>query len=150
MKYVYPAIFTPLPSGEYDVRIPDLPGCITCGEELADAIEMAEDAVTMWLCDAEDNQENIPAPSEKLTADSPQFVSLIVADTDTYRKENDNRAVKKTLTVPNWLNTKAEKAGINFSQALQTALKQQLGTERKSKVKSPKSRIILDDFDFRP
>jgi len=138
MKYVYPAIFTPLPSDEYDVRIPDLPGCITCGKNLADAIEMAEDAATMWLCDAEDNQENIPAPSEKLTLDSPQFISLIVADTDTYRKENDNRAVKKTLTVPNWLNIKAERAGINFSQALQTALKQQLG---QSKVKSRKSKV---------
>ena len=81
MKYVYPAIFTPLPSGEYDVRIPDLPGCITCGKDLTDAIEMAEDAIAMWLCDAEDNQESIPAPSERLTADQPRFVNLIVADT---------------------------------------------------------------------
>ncbi len=127
MKYVYPVIFTPLPSGEYDVRIPDLPGCITCGKDLADAIEMAEDAIAMWLCDAEDNQESIPAPSEKLTVDHPQFINLVVADTDKYRRENDNRAVKKTLTVPNWLNSKAEKAGINFSQTLQTALKKQLG-----------------------
>jgi len=122
MKYVYPAIFTPLPSGEYDVRIPDLPGCITCGKDLADAIEMAEDAAAMWLCDAEDNQENIPSPSEKLNANSPQFVNLVVADTTEYRRENDNRAVKKTLTIPNWLNTKAEKAGVNFSQLLQLAL----------------------------
>ncbi|MEW5919616.1 MAG: type II toxin-antitoxin system HicB family antitoxin [Bacillota bacterium] len=126
MKYVYPAVFTPLPSGEYDVRIPDLPGCITCGKNLADAIEMAEDAIAMWLCDAEDNHESIPEPSEKLTAEDPQFVSLIVADTNLYRKENDNRAVKKTLSIPNWLNTKAEKAGINFSQTLQTALKKKL------------------------
>jgi antitoxin HicB len=132
MKYVYPAIFTPLPSGEYDVRIPDLPGCITCGQDLADAIEMAEDAVAMWLCDAEDNHEQIPAPSDKLQAKEPQFVSLVVADTDAYRKENDNRAVKKTLSIPNWLNSKAEKANINFSQTLQNALIKQLGIERKS------------------
>jgi len=126
MKYVYPAIFTPLPSDEFDVRIPDLPGCITCGKNLADAIEMAEDAVSMWLCDAEDNQETIPSPSEKLAADPPKFMSLVVADTDRYRQENDNRAVKKTLTIPNWLNYKAEKAGVNFSQTLQSALKKQL------------------------
>ncbi len=126
MKYVYPTVLTPLPSGEYDVRIPDLPGCITCGKNLADAIEMAEDAVAMWLCDAEDNHESIPEPSEKLTVEKPQFVSLIVADTNLYRKENDNRAVKKTLSIPNWLNTEAEKAGINFSQTLQTALKKKL------------------------
>ena len=127
MKYVYPAIFTPLPSGEYDVRIPDLPGCITCGKDIADAIEMAEDAAAMWLCDAEDNQETIPSQSEKLNVNHPQFVNLVVADTEEYRKENDNRAVKKTLTIPSWLNAKAEKAGINFSQTLQDALKERLG-----------------------
>lgn len=80
----------------------------------------------MWLCDAEDNQENIPAPSKKLTADHPKFVSLVVADTEEYRRENDNRAVKKTLSIPSWLNAKAEKAGVNFSQILQDALKNHL------------------------
>lgn len=133
MKYVYPAIFTPLPSGEYDVLIPDLPGCITCGEDLADAIEMAEDAIAMWLCDAEDNQENIPAPSKKLTADYPKFVNLIVANTEEYRRENDNRAVKKTLSIPSWLNAKAEKAGVNFSQILQDALKNHLGVRNQNR-----------------
>ncbi|WP_337998894.1 type II toxin-antitoxin system HicB family antitoxin [Desulforamulus ruminis] len=122
-------MFTPLPSGEYDVRIPDLPGCITCGKNLVDAIEMAEDAAAMWLCDAEDSQESIPSPSEKLDTAKSQFVNFIVADTDKYRLENDNRAVKKTLTIPSWLNAKAEKAGVNFSQTLQTALKQQLGVD---------------------
>lgn len=126
MKYVYPAIFTSLPSGEYDVRIPDLPGCITCGKDLAEAIEMAQDAASMWLADAEDNEEAIPSPSENLTVDSPKFINYVVADTDAYRRENDNRAVKKTLTIPSWLNSKAEKAGINFSQVLQNALKNQL------------------------
>jgi antitoxin HicB len=126
MKYVYPAIFTPLPSGEYDVRIPDLPGCITCGKDLADAIEMTQDAVAMWLSDAEDNQEAVPTPSEKFTFNSPQFINFIVADTDAYRRENDNRAVKKTLSIPSWLNSKAEKEGINFSQILQSALKNKL------------------------
>ncbi|ABO50079.1 protein of unknown function UPF0150 [Desulforamulus reducens MI-1] len=129
MKYVYPAVFTPLSSGEYNVRIPDLPGCITCRKDLADAIEMAEDAAAMWLCDAEDNQESISAPSEKLNVAHPQFVNFVIADTDKYRQENDNRAVKKTLTIPNWLNSKAEKAGVNFSQTLQAALKQQLGID---------------------
>ena len=126
MKYVYPAIFTFLPSGEYDVRIPDLPGCITFGHNLADAIEMAEDAAAMWLCDAEDSRENIPVPSEKIVAVPPGFVNFVVADTDKYRRENDNRSVKKTLTIPRWLNSKAEKAGINFSQTLQHALIKQL------------------------
>ena len=127
MKYVYPALFTPLPSGEYDVRIPDLPGCITCGKDLADTIEMAEDAAAMWLCDAEDNQEKIPVPSKELNVNHPQFLNFVVADIEEYHRENDNRAVKKTLTIPSWLNAKAEKAGINFSQTLQDALKERLG-----------------------
>jgi antitoxin HicB len=136
LKYVYPAIFTPLPSGEYDVRVPDLPGCITCGKNLADAIEMVGDAIAMWLCDAEDNQETIPLPSENIVVLHPQFINLVVADTDEYHRENDNRAVKKTLTIPNWLNSKAEKAGVNFSQTLQTALKKQLNiSEQSRKIK---------------
>ena len=130
MKYVYSAVFTPLSSGEYDVSIPDLPGCRTCGHDLTDAIEMAGDAIAMWLCDAEDNHENIPEPSEKIASIPPQFTSLVIADTDAYRKENDNRAVKKTLTIPNWLNSKAEKANINFSHLLQNALIRELESKQ--------------------
>lgn len=132
MKYVYPAILTGLPNGEYDVRVPDLPGLITCGKDLADAIEMAEDAVSMWLCDAEDNDETIPQPSLSLQTSDGQLISFIVADTNTYRSENDNRAIKKTLTIPAWLNTKAEKAGINFSQLLQKSLKDVLNIDKRS------------------
>lgn len=150
MKYVYQAIFTPLHSGEYDVRIPDLPGCITCGKNLVDAIEMAEDAVAMWLCDAEDNHENIPAPSEKLTAVHPQFINLIVADTENYRRENDNRAIKKTLTIPNWLNSKAEKAGVNFSQLLQLALLSHLGIENRSYIEKAIARAKTQTKTIRP
>jgi antitoxin HicB len=116
-----------LATGEYDVRIPDLPGCITCDQNLADAIEMAEDAAAMWLCDAEDNMEDIPKVSKKLIVEHPKFISYIVADTDLYRRENDNRAIKKTLTIPSWLNAQAEKAEVNFSQLLQEALKSHLG-----------------------
>ena len=126
MKYAYPAIFTPVQEGGYDVRIPDLPGCGTCGDDMADAIFMAEDAASMWLCDAENNAESIPAPSTSLSACPPQVVSYIMADTDEYRRKNDNRAIKKTLSIPNWLNTKAIQAGINFSQVLQDALKEKL------------------------
>ena len=130
MKYVYPAIFTPLvEEGGYDVYIPDLPYCRTCGDTLADAIEMAEDAVSMWLWDAENKKEIIPPPSETLVHEAPQFVSFVKADTDAYRRLNDNRAVKKTLTIPAWLNTEAENAHINFSGVLQSALKERLGIE---------------------
>ena len=127
MKYVYPAIFTPLEDeGGYDVYIPDLPYCRTCGDDLAEAIDMAEDAMAMWLWDAENKKENIPAPSKTLKHESPQFVNLVKADTDEWRKANDTRAVKKTLSIPSWLNTQAEKANAPFSQILQEGLKEYL------------------------
>ena len=132
MKYVYPAVFTPLPSGEYDVRIPDLPGCVTCGDNLIDAIEMGRDALSMWLFDAENKQENIPATSQITNVeydDKNSFISLIDADTITFRKENYNKAVKKTLSIPGWLNVLAEKADVNFSQILQDALKKYLNID---------------------
>jgi len=128
MKYVYPAVFTPLEKDSgYDVYVPDLPYVRTCGGTLAEAIEMAEDAVSMWLWDAENKKEDIPPPSKALTHEPPQFVSMVKADTDAYRRQNDNRAVKKTLTIPAWLNTEAEKAHISFSGVLQSALKEHLG-----------------------
>lgn len=126
MKYVYPAVFTPLDDG-YDVRVPDLPGCRTCGDSLAESIEMAEDAVSLWLWDAEQEGRGIPPASANLPFETPQFVSLIKADTDAYRRRMDNRAVKKTLTIPAWLNHQAEAAHLNFSGILQDALKARLG-----------------------
>lgn len=126
MKYVYPAIITPVENGEFDVVIPDLPDCRTCGKDLADALYMAADAAAMWLWDAETKTEPIPAPSALPTVTAPQFANYIAADTDEYRRKNDNRAVKKTLSIPSWLNALAEQAGVNFSQVLQDALREKL------------------------
>ncbi len=130
MKYIYPAIFA-REGDNYIVSVPDLPGCHTFGHSLADAIDMARDAIEMWLVDAEDNVDVIPdsSPLDQVVPPEGGFVNLIDADTDEYRRENDNRAVKKTLTLPSWLNSKAERAGINFSQTLQEALKQRLDLE---------------------
>ena len=126
MKYTYPAIFKPAKEGGYNVEFPDLPGCFTCGEDLADAMLMAKDAIELWLWTAETDGIKIPKPSTNLTAQAPDFVNLIAADTLEYAKQYDNKAVKKNLTIPNWLNTNAEKAGVNFSQVLQEALKHKL------------------------
>lgn len=127
MKYVYPTLFSHA-DDVYNVEVPDLPGCFTFGHSLYDAIDMAGDAIAMWVCDAEDKNEPIPAArdSANIPVKTGEFVTLIAVDTAEYRSDNDNRAVKKTLTIPHWLNAKAEKAGINFSQTLQKALKQEL------------------------
>lgn len=127
MKYVYPAIFEEAEEGGYNVKVPDIPGTFTCGDDMADAIYMAEDVIAMMLADYEDEKKTVPVPSKIEDIKTDRIVSLVVADTDEWRKLVDNRAVKKTLSIPGWLNAKAEKAALNFSQVLQEALCSKLG-----------------------
>ncbi len=129
-KYAYPAVFHPnADDGSITVVVPDLPGCITEGKNLADALFMAEDAVAMWLWAAENDRDSIPAPVQPPQVEAPEFVNYVCADTDEYRRKHDARAVKKTLSIPSWLNAQAEQAGINFSQVLQEGLKQRLDVQ---------------------
>jgi predicted RNase H-like HicB family nuclease len=125
MKYVYPAILFP-DDGQIGVKVPDLPGCFTYGNNNTEALFMAKDAVEMWLWDAENKNEPIPAASDSLPVKKGETFTLIAADTDEYRKANDTRAVKKTLSIPSWLNHQAEKANAPFSQILQQGLKEYL------------------------
>ena len=124
MKYVYPAVFTPEDNGMYSVNFPDLEGCYTCGDSLEDGIEMAEDALALVLYGYEKEDKAIPVPSErsKIKVTGKEFVNYIACDTLVYRKMYNNKSVKKTLSIPEWLNEAANKAGINFSQVLQEAL----------------------------
>ena len=126
MKYAYLAIFTPSSEGGYSVEAPDLPGVFTCGDTLPEAIEMAEDAMAMWLAHSEDGGEQIPVPSESLPCEPNQIISFVKADTKAWRRANDTRAVRKNLTIPAWLNNLAEEAHVNFSSVLQEALKAHL------------------------
>ena len=134
MKYVYPAIIT-VERKKFLVSVPDLPGLHTFGNNMADALFMARDAIEMWLWDAENKGEAIPPPSSqkkisKMSKSPDQIVSMIAADTDEYRRQNDTRAVKKTLSIPSWLNNQAEKANAPFSQILQQGLKEYLRIAR--------------------
>ena len=126
MKYVYPAVFTPEEKGQFSVNFPDLESCYTCGDDLGDALYMAEDVLAMTLVSYEDKGLSIPAPSEKLPLEAGEFQNFIACDTEIYRKQNLNKAVKKTLTIPEGLNEKALAQGINFSQVLQEALMERL------------------------
>ncbi len=127
-KYVYPAVFVPEEKGMYSVSFPDIEGCFTCGDNLPDAMEMAEDALSLMLYDMEEDGEVIPEATRlcDVTTTGDAFATYISADTFEYRKKFNNRAVKKTLSIPSWLNDSATAAGLNFSQVLQDALKQQL------------------------
>lgn len=126
-KYIYPAIFTK-EGAFYTVRFPDLESCYTQGDSLQDAYEMASDVLCLTLYDLEEEKAAIPAASEisAIKTGKNEFVSLIACDTLEYRKYYDNKAVKKTLTIPAWLNTMSEREGINFSAVLQSALKAEL------------------------
>lgn len=126
-KYIYPAVF--VKDGEsYTVQFPDLDACYTQGEDLQDAYDMANDVLCLTLYRLEEKGAPIPPASDVAAISVPQdaFVSLVACDTLEYRKFYDNRAVKKTLTIPAWLNTMSEREGVNFSAVLQNALKQEL------------------------
>ncbi|MCR4744903.1 MAG: type II toxin-antitoxin system HicB family antitoxin [Lachnospiraceae bacterium] len=125
-KYVYPAIFTPEDGGLYSVDFPDLEGCYTCGDDLADAIYMAEDVLAFTLYDLEKSNASIPEPSKTLEAPEGSFVNYVACDTLEYQRRNNNKAVKKTLSIPEWLNEIAVSSNINFSQVLQEALMDRL------------------------
>lgn len=96
--------------------------------DLANAIDMSRDAIGLWGITEEDLGRFIPEPSLVMPAHEPnEIVTLVDIDFDAYRKANDNRTIRKNLTIPSWLNVQAEKAGIKFSQVLQDALKERLG-----------------------
>lgn len=129
-QYVYPAIFTEEGCG-YSINFPDLENCFTSAETLGDGIKMANDVLCLMLYEMEQSGEPIPAPSSirDIPVGENEFVNFISCDTIEYRKFFDKKAVKKTLSIPSWLNDMAERADINFSATLQAALKQQLNIQ---------------------
>lgn len=129
MKYVYPAVFTPAEEGGYLVDFPDIPGCFTDGDDMADAIYYAEDVLPLMLLDYEDDNKPVPTPTpiNELTVPDGGFTSMILADTLEYRKAISKKSVKKTLSIPQWLDTIATKRNVNFSNVLQNALIKDLG-----------------------
>jgi predicted RNase H-like HicB family nuclease len=130
MKYVYPAIFTQ-EDGEILVDIPDLPYVSTFGDNLPDAVYMAQDAMAMWLWDAENGNEEIPPASltNEIAAridQTTQFVSIVACDTDDYRKQISTKSVIKSVSIPEWLDYHAKRANAPLSFILQEGLKQHL------------------------
>lgn len=120
MKLVYPAIFTPYEDGTdgYAVEFLDLPGCVTGGDD------MAEDAASGWVLTELEEGRAVPGAGNlsDISVEPGQIVSLVALDMDAYAAKYGRNAVKKTLTIPAWLNTFAEKNGISCSKVLQEAL----------------------------
>lgn len=127
-KLFYPAIFIPEENGAFTVTFPDLPECITCGESMDVAYEMANDALGLCLSYMKENKETIPEPSKPQDISVPEgeYLMIIEFDMGEYLRKHNSKAVKKTLSIPEWLNEEAIARGINFSQVLQEALMNKL------------------------
>lgn len=132
MKNAYPIVMT-RGSKYIVVSIPDFQ-INTQGKDIADAMEMARDAIGVVGIDMEDDGESLPEPTDietiQAAAGEGDIVSLVDVDFAEYRRRNDLRVVKKNCTIPSWLNSEAQRAGINFSAVLQAALKAELKIAR--------------------
>ena len=125
MKLTYPACFyKDEETGAYAIEVPDLPGCATGGDTLADAILMGIDAASGWVLTELEDGRPIPqsSPIESIQPVGNGFVSVLVLDMDAYAEKYGSKAVRKNLTIPAWLNTFGESMNVNFSQILQEAL----------------------------
>lgn len=135
MNYVYPAVFYE-EEGKISAIFPDLGNLATFGDNVADAMRMAQDACGLYLFTALRDGEVLPAPSalseinpdvilkdlEMESVVDSAFVNMVLVDMTEYAKQHSDKAVKKTLSIPMWLNTLCEEKSINFSKVLQDAL----------------------------
>ncbi|RGC73717.1 type II toxin-antitoxin system HicB family antitoxin [Lachnospiraceae bacterium AM23-2LB] len=130
-KLFYPAIFHTAEESGFWVSFPDLPECLTEGDDMQDAYEMAVEALGLCLTERKKEGEVIPDPTEINKIDTEDGVLVIVEfDMLEYQKKHNSRAVKKTLSIPEWLNEEAVSRGVNFSQLLQEALMVKLNIGR--------------------
>lgn len=125
--YAYPAVFY-FDSDGISIEFPDLPGCLPCAHTSEEAFKNAREALGLHLYGMERDGDPIPAPSpvESLHPDDGGVVAMISVYMPAVRCAQQNRSVNRTVTLPAWLNAAAQEAGVNFSQVLQDALKQQL------------------------
>ncbi len=121
-EYVYPAVFHPNEDGSFTITYPDLPGCISEGKSLGNAMYMAQSALTQWIEYLTDKKLEIPLASglDCFETAPGEFVNLIRADI------KDGRAVKRTVSIPKWMDDKVTESGLSLSRVLQDALKERL------------------------
>lgn len=135
-SYEFVAIFNYAKDG-ISINFPDLPGCLSCAETTDEAIKNAEEVLGLVLYDMEQEKEEIPKPTpfEKVKCRSNEKAVIIRVWMPLVRNELDEQSVKKTLTIPQWLNQLAEKENVNFSKILQAALKEYLSVKRRNFTK---------------
>lgn len=128
MSDLYPVVLESQ-SGRYLATVPDVPGCVTGGADVTEAVRMMRDALAGCLCTYEDNNIDLPARKtlNEIKDEYPDAL-LVMVDIDIleYRKRTDTVAVRRTVSLPKWLDTLASKSGVSLSQVLQDSLKQRL------------------------
>lgn len=130
-KLFYPAIFHTAEEGGFWVSFPDLPECLTEGDDMQEAYEMAVEALGIALVGRKEDGEELPVPSQPNQINVEEGVLVIVEfDMLEYMRKHNSKAVKKTLSIPEWLNEEAIAMGVNFSQVLQEALMAKLDIGR--------------------
>ena len=126
-RRAYPIVISREEDGFFYVEIPDF-DIATQGESVADAMEMARDAIGLISIDLIDDGKELPEPnSKRIDVAKDDIVTLVDIDLVEYRRKVDNKAVKKNCTIPYWMSVEAEKAGINYSKLLQDAIMSVLG-----------------------
>ena len=128
MKGIYAAIFEPK-DGRVYARVPDLPGCITSGDTMEEAYLMMLDAANLWMTSwVEDDNQPAPAATPISQVDCPEGarVMLVQIDTEEYLRMTETKAVRRTVSIPSWMDQIAQKRGISLSKVLQEALWQQI------------------------
>lgn len=128
-KLFYPAVFHEAEEGGFWVSFPDIPECMTQGDDMQQAYEMAVEALGLSLSSMEDDGETVPEASrpQDIQVEDGAFLVVIEFDMAEYRRKHCSRAVKKTLSIPEWLNDIAIRQNVNFSQVLQEALMEKVG-----------------------
>lgn len=128
-KIFYPAIFSEAEEGGFYITFPDFDYIFTQGEDLNEAYEMAIDALGLEIAELDKQKKEIPQPSNPSAIQTKETEKIVIIefDLEQYRRKMNSSAVKKTLSIPSWLNEEALAHGINFSAVLQQALKAELG-----------------------
>jgi predicted RNase H-like HicB family nuclease len=126
--YTFPAFLYYDPDG-ISIEFPDLPGCLPCAKTTEEAFRNAREALGLHLFGMEQDGDPIPEPTpvNELSPEDGAVVAMFDVFMPTVREKMNNRMVKKTLTIPAWLNAVATEQNINFSQTLQDALRARLG-----------------------
>lgn len=129
-EYVFPALFQM--SDGINISFPDLPGCLSCADNLDEAVINAKEVLEGYLWGMEKDGESIPEPTpiDKIELQKYQIPILITVWMPVVRSEMENQLIKKTLTIPKWVNDLGEKNKVNFSQLLTQVLKEHLGIKR--------------------